>query len=901
MREGQPHVIHLKDYEVPGYLIEQTALDVELSEEETRVRASLTMKQNPEGRRETRLVLDGSTDLATQSIAIDGRQLSHNEYAIEDGKLTLFDLPEQFVLETDVTIKPQDNKSLSGLYQSGDMFCTQCEAEGFRNITWYLDRPDVLSEFTTTITADKAKYPVLLSNGNAQSREDFGDKHRVTWHDPFLKPAYLYALVAGDLEFIEDTFTTASGRQVTLQIFTEAHNIDKVDFAMESLKTSMRWDEETYGREYDLDIFMVVAVDSFNMGAMENKGLNIFNTSCVLAHPETTTDAGFQRVESVVAHEYFHNWSGNRVTCRDWFQLSLKEGFTVLRDQQFSADQWSSSVCRIEQVQMLRSAQFPEDAGPMAHPIRPPSFIEINNFYTATVYEKGAEVVGMLATLLGPDDFRKGTDLYFERHDGQAVTTEDFVRAMTDASGADLVQFQHWYDQAGTPSLDVSGHYDEANQCYELTISQTTPPTPGQPVKVPLHMPITLGLVGASGQDIPFEVKGESARMIQSELGFSRVLELREAKQTFQLTGVTEAPVPSIGRHFSAPVKINFDYSLEELGFLSRHDSDGFNRWEAGQRLSIALIGALESGTDNEQLEEAKEAFRAMMRHHLAAAQRVNDDAVDGASVAYNLALPGLAFLSELRGEVNVDTLVAARKAAKSIVADDLQEELVGALAAARSDGPFEMTPSAVGRRAIVTICLDYLLASSHDSAVSFAEDIYRSADNMTLWAGALRSVVGSELPSAAAARDWMLADFYTKGEKDALVMDLWFSIQAAGAGSDAVDRVKALMSHPDYTLEVPNRMRSVLGAFAGQNMAGFHAASGDGYALLADTVIKLDQFNPQMAARMLGPLTRWRKFDSSRQALMRGALERIQSQDALSADVFEVVSKSLDGPSTEA
>ena len=901
MREGQPDVIHLKDYEVPGYLIEQTALDVELGEEETRVRASLRMKQNPNGRRETRLVLDGSIDLATQSIAIDGRELFHNEYAIEDGKLTLFDLPEQFVLETDVTIKPQANKSLSGLYQSGDMFCTQCEAEGFRNITWYLDRPDVLSEFTTTITADKAKYPVLLSNGNAQSREDLGDKHRVTWHDPFLKPAYLYALVAGDLELIEDTFTTASGRRVTLQIFTEAHNIDKVDFAMESLKTSMRWDEETYGREYDLDIFMVVAVDSFNMGAMENKGLNIFNTSCVLAHPETTTDAGFQRVESVVAHEYFHNWSGNRVTCRDWFQLSLKEGFTVLRDQQFSADQWSSSVCRIEQVQMLRSAQFPEDAGPMAHPIRPPSFIEINNFYTATVYEKGAEVVGMLATLLGPDDFRKGTDLYFERHDGQAVTTEDFVRAMADASGADLAQFQHWYDQAGTPILDVSGHYDEANQCYELTISQTTPPTPGQAEKVPLHVPITLGLIGASGQDIPFELSGESARTIQSESGFSRVLELREAKQTFQLTGVTEKPVLSIGRHFSAPVKINFDYSLEELGFLSRHDSDGFNRWEAGQRLSIALIGALESGTDNEQLEEAKQAFKAMMLHHLAAAQRVKDDAVDCASVAYNLALPGLAFLGELRGEVNVDTLVAARKAAKSIVADDLYEELVGAMTAARSEAPFEMTPSAVGRRAVVTICLDYLLASSHDSAVSLAEDIYRSADNMTLWAGALRSVVGCELPSAAAARVWMLADFYTKGKKDTLVMDLWFSIQAAGAGSDAVDKVKTLMSHPDYTLEVPNRMRSVLGGFAGQNMAGFHAASGDGYALLADTVIKLDQFNPQMAARMLGPLTRWRKFDLSRQALMRGALERIQSQDTLSADLFEVVNKSLDAPSTEA
>jgi aminopeptidase N len=894
MRDGQPHVIYLKDYQAPDYLIEHTTLDVDLGEEVTRVRAVIRFNENPEGTGKRELTLDGGKDLDTRSIAIDGRQLSHNEYKIEGETLTLFEVPEQFVLETEVLIKPQENMALSGLYKSGDMFCTQCEAEGFRHITWYLDRPDVLSEFETTITADKAAYPVLLSNGNAVAREDLGDRHRVTWRDPFLKPAYLYALVAGDLEHIEDHFVTMSGRRVTLQIFTEAHNIDKVDFAMESLKTSMRWDEEVYGREYDLDIFMIVAVDSFNMGAMENKGLNIFNTSCVLAHPETTTDAAFQRVESVVAHEYFHNWSGNRVTCRDWFQLSLKEGFTVLRDQQFSCDQWSPSVCRIEQVQMLRSAQFPEDAGPMAHPIRPPSFIEINNFYTATVYEKGAEVVGMLATLLGPDTFRRGTDLYFERHDGQAVTTEDFVQAMIDASGADLDQFQTWYHQAGTPVIEARGDYDAAAKTYTLTLRQSTPPTPGQKEKQPLHMPITLGLVGEDGLDLAFEVEGHSAREIKGHDGYSRVLELRESEQVFVLSGVASKPVPSVARHFSAPVKLNIDYSLEELAFLSRHDSDGFNRWEAGQRLAIHLIDTLERGDEGASRDEASAMFLSVMTHHLKEALNVAESDVDGAGLAYNLSLPGLAFLGELRAEINVDSLVDARNAVRRMVADRCFDELSAVLEAALTDEPFVMTAKAVGRRALVNVCLDYLLASERDEAVAMAERVYRGADNMTLWAGALRAVVGSELPSANAARAWMLEDFYTRGQKDALVMDLWFSIQAASGREGAVERVKALMAHPDYTLKNPNRMRSVLGAFAGQNVSGFHESTGAGYAVLADTIIKLDRFNPQMAARMLGPLTRWRKYDALRRELMKAALEKIQAQAELSPDVFEVVGKSL-------
>ena len=592
MKEGQPSVIYLKDYQVPDFLIDKTVLRFEIHDDQTRVISQLSMRRNPEAASTTAdLVLNGGPGLTTQAISIDDRTLLNNEYQITDETLTLGGLPETFELKTEVCIRPQDNLALSGLYQSGGMFCTQCEAEGFRNITWYLDRPDVMSVFETTIEASLSQFPVLLSNGNAIYREIQGDRQQVTWQDPFKKPAYLFALVAGDLEHVESDFITQSGRTVTLQIFTERHNIDKVDFAMESLKASMTWDEGAYGREYDLDIFMIVAVESFNMGAMENKGLNIFNTSCVLAHPDTTTDAGFQRVEAVVAHEYFHNWSGNRVTCRDWFQLSLKEGFTVLRDQQFSADRWSRGVCRVGQVSTLRSAQFPEDAGPMAHPIRPPSFIEINNFYTATVYEKGAEVVRMLHTLLGESDFRLGTDCYFDRHDGQAVTTEDFVKALEAASGRDLMQFRRWYDQAGTPVVTAYGEYLADQEIYRLTLSQQTPATPGQSDKAPLHMPITLGLIGPDGQDLDFQ----GAEVSLDGQSRSQVLSLTEAQQVFEIKGVAQAPLPSIARGFSAPIKLLMDYSAEELAFLCRHDSDPFNRWEAGQRLAVLTIESVQS------------------------------------------------------------------------------------------------------------------------------------------------------------------------------------------------------------------------------------------------------------------------------------------------------------------
>ncbi len=896
MKEGQPKAIYLKDYKVPPYLIDETHLHVDIHEDVTTVTTTLKVRRNPDSEVVPNLVLDGSKDLVTNSVAIDGRELTSNEYGQEEESLAVFDVPETFELTTQVEIKPQDNTALEGLYKSGDMFCTQCEAEGFRNITWYLDRPDVLSKYTTTVAADKNKYPILLSNGNDIDRGEEGDRHWVTWQDPFMKPAYLFALVAGDLQHIEDEFVTMSGRKVKLQIFTEAHNIDKVDYAMTSLKNAMRWDEEVYGREYDLDIFMIVAVESFNMGAMENKGLNIFNTSCVLAHPDTTVDSAFQHVEAVVAHEYFHNWSGNRVTCRDWFQLSLKEGFTVLRDQQFSADMGSPTVCRVGDVAFLKTAQFPEDAGPMAHPIRPDSFIEINNFYTVTVYEKGAEVVRMIRTLLGAERFRAGTDLYFDRHDGQAVTTEDFVKAMEDANDVDLSQFRIWYQQAGTPVVKAAGDYDEKAKTFTLSVEQSCPPTPGQDEKAPYHMPLTVGLLDDEGSDIRFASVGlDVASIDDSDDHYSAVLNLKEASQEFVFRGIEEAPTPSLLRGFSAPVKLDYDYSRDDLMFLMSHDADGFNRWEAGQRLAVdviqEMVGQIEAGSDPVVDERLIKAFDANLTQAVDGDKNPN---LDKAMIANMMVLPQLNYMIDLEEVANVEALCEARKAVQQAVAKKLGGLLLSVYKLNQKDTKYAAGAAQIGERSLKNVALQYLMAPEDTEMVSLCVDQFKKGANMTDVDAALRSLTWSAAKSAQEPKQKALTDFYNKWTNEALVIDRWFTLQALNPLPGTLDDVKSLMQHEAFDIKVPNRMRSLVSAFAMNNVANFHQKDGGGYAFLADRVIELNAINPQMAARILTPLTRWRKFDESRQELMKGELARILEVEDISKDVYEIVSKSL-------
>ncbi|MNO82249.1 Aminopeptidase N [compost metagenome] len=741
-----------------------------------------------------------------------------------------------------------------------------------------------MSTFTTTVIAEQHRYPVLLSNGNPIGSGPADDgRHWATWEDPFMKPAYLFALVAGDLWCVEDSFTRQSGREVTLRIYVEPENIDKCDHAMVSLKKSMRWDEEVYGREYDLDIFMIVAVNDFNMGAMENKGLNIFNSSCVLARAETATDAAHQRVEGVVAHEYFHNWSGNRVTCRDWFQLSLKEGFTVFRDAEFSADMNSRTVKRIEDVAYLRTHQFAEDAGPMAHPVRPDSFIEISNFYTLTVYEKGAEVVRMVRTLLGAEGFRKGSDLYFERHDGQAVTTDDFIKAMEDANGVDFTQFKRWYNQAGTPRLEVSEAYDAAAQTYSLTFRQSCPQTPDKAEKLPFVIPVELGLLDAAGNDLPLQLAGEATAQ-----GTSRVLSVTEAEQTFTFQGIQAKPLPSLLRGFSAPVKLSFPYDRDQLMFLMQHDSDGFNRWEAGQQLSVQvlqeLIGQHQRG----------EALKLDQRLITALGTVLGNESLDPAMVAEMLSLPGEAYLTEISQVADVDAIHAAREFARQQIAEHLFDALWARYQANREvsrSTAYVAEAKHFARRSLQNIALSYLMQSGKQQVLEATLEQFEHCDNMTERLTALAVLVNSPFE---AERAKALAAFAEHFKDNPLVMDQWFSVQAASTLPGGLARVKALMQHPAFTLKNPNKVRALIGAFAGQNLVNFHAADGSGYRFLADLVIELNALNPQIASRQLAPLTRWRKYDDARQALMKGELERILASGELSSDVYEVVSKSL-------
>ncbi|MBB3331192.1 aminopeptidase N [Halomonas campaniensis] len=875
---SDPQATHLSDYRPPAYRVTRTELTFDLDPAATRVKARLHLERHPERDAGLPLTLHGE-QLSLKAIALDGEPLEADEYEIDAAGLTVHRVPERFHLDTEVEIAPEANTALEGLYQSNGMYCTQCEAEGFRRITYYPDRPDVMATFSTTVIGDAEREPVLLSNGNPVERGALPNgRHFVTWEDPHPKPSYLFALVAGDLEKVEDSFTTMSGREVTLQIWVEEENLGKTEHAMASLKRAMAWDEQAYGREYDLDLFMIVAVNDFNMGAMENKGLNIFNSAAVLTHPHTATDAAFQRVESIVAHEYFHNWSGNRVTCRDWFQLSLKEGFTVFRDQCFSADTNSPAVKRIEDVSFFRTAQFAEDDGPTAHPVRPDHYIEIGNFYTLTIYEKGAEVVRMLANLVGEAAFRAGSDRYFERFDGQAVTIEDFVGCMAEASGLDLTQFMRWYDQAGTPEIDAHGEYDYANAEYRLILRQRTPATPGQPDKQPLHIPVRLGLVGTkSGRDLPLTLEGET-------LGSDAVIHLREAEQEFLFTDVSEAPVPSLLRGFSAPVKLRFPYGREDLAFLLAHDGDGFNRWDAGQRLAMLalddLIAAHRNGVEKVMDTRVIEAFRGLL----------TAETDDRAVLAEMLTLPSEAYIAEQQPLVDVDAIHAARTFVKQGLATALRDDFLRVYRENRLDEPYAPTPAQIARRSLKNVALSYLMAIEDEEGIELARQQFEADHNMTDVRHALTLLTHSsrdELSEPA------LRAFGEKWAHDTLVMDQWFAIQVTRPQPDVLDRVKFLMAHPAFSLKNPNKVRALIGTFAGQNRVNFHRLDGEGYRLLADVVIELNRLNPEIAARLITPLTRWARFDEQRQALMKAELERIRAEE-LSPNVYEVVEKAL-------
>jgi len=879
MSNAQPQAIYLKDYQQPNYFIEKTVLDFELFEDKTIVRSTLSLVRNQQNE-DASLVLNGH-DLELVSIAIDGRQLDSSEYRLTDESLELNDLPESLNLQIQTSIKPQENTALEGLYKSSGMFCTQCEAEGFRRITYYLDRPDVMSVFEVSITAQQDRYPVLLSNGNLVSSEKFDDgRHKTVWHDPHKKPCYLFALVAGDLQHIEDSFTTMSGTDVTLRIYVEPQNINKCDYAMDALKRSMKWDEEVYGREYDLEIFNIVAVDDFNMGAMENKSLNIFNSSCVLANPETSTDATFQRIEAIVAHEYFHNWSGNRVTCRDWFQLSLKEGFTVFRDSEFSSDMGSRSVKRIEDVTLLRTAQFAEDAGPMAHAIRPASFIEISNFYTLTIYEKGAEVVRMIHNLLGKESFRRGSDLYFERHDGQAVTTEEFVKAMEDASGQDLSLFRNWYGQAGTPEIKVTDQFDESLGEYRLTLEQSCRPTPETQQKQPYHIPVEIGLLLASGEDASLICISDNEFDAENS-----VLGLKKAKETFVFSGLKEKPVPSLLRGFSAPVKLSYPYSRDELLFLMANDNDGFNRWDAGQTLATDII--LQIAQDIEQDKRLKLDERLLQVYR----DLLSNSDLDQAVITKMMTLPSLAFLIEQQDGANVQLLHQAREFVKGTLSQVLYSDFLSCYQANHSNSDYQSDFASMAKRGLKNLCLHYMLHSGEAGCELIAKAQFDSSNNMTDQSGALGALVNSQF--ASLAQD-CLNQFYEQWKHDALVVNLWFSLQASSEHIKGVDDINGLLNHDAFDIKNPNKVRSVIGVFAGQNLKHFHQVDGEGYSWLAEQVIELDKLNPQIASRLLGPLTKWQRLSVESGQLMRNALEIISNSDNLSKDVYEVVNKSL-------
>lgn len=871
MKTDQPVAIYRKDYRPFPYAIDVLDLTFQLFDEKTVVTAKTIYRKNSsEDGAAGELFLYGE-ELELVSIKRDGSSLSEANYTIDDKGLRISDPGTSFTLEIKTVIYPEKNSSLEGLYRSSGNYCTQCEAEGFRKITYYPDRPDVLTRFTTRIEADKTQCPVMLSNGNRVEMGDLPDnRHYVIWEDPFAKPSYLFALVAGRLVSLDDKFITRSGRNVELKIYVEERNKDKCEHAMKSLKKAMRWDEDVFGLEYDLDIFMIVAVDDFNMGAMENKGLNIFNSKYVLSTPESATDLDYLGIEGVIGHEYFHNWTGNRVTCRDWFQLSLKEGLTVFRDQEFSSDMNSRPVQRIDDVRLLRNVQFREDSGPMAHPVRPDSFVEINNFYTATIYNKGAEVIRMMHTLIGAEAFRKGMDLYFKRHDGQAVTCDDFVAAMEDASGVDLVQFRNWYSQAGTPRLTVQTEWDDQLFEYTITIKQHCKPTPGQETKQPFHIPIKIGLLGENGK----------------ELTQPRVLELKKNEETFTVVGTKQPPVLSFLRDFSAPVKVEPFQEKEDLAFLMADDSNLFNRWDCAQQLSTGVILDVAA-----QLHRGEEPVVGTF--YLDAVEKTLTGQMDDKDlVALALQLPTETTLAQEMDVIYPQHLHNARVYVKKSIATHCKEQLLKLYHENCSTEPYSITPEAKGQRSLKNLCLSYLMAMEpmNEEIVSLCLSQYNNATNMTDCLAAITLLSNSD----TTVRTQVIADFYDRWKNDSLVLDKWFSIQALSQLPTVMAEVRSLLEHPAFSIKNPNKVRSLIGAFCSGNHVHFHSENGEGYRFLSAQIIALNKINPQIAARLLSPMTSWKRYEPKLRGLMEKELQRVLAQQDLSQDVYEIVKNSL-------
>jgi aminopeptidase N len=880
MRTEEPRPIRLKDYRPPDWLIDTVELDISLDPAATRVRAKLRLKPNGTSA-PAPLVLDGE-DLVLRSLALDGKEVPKESYVATPEQLTIAQPPNgPFELEIETLIDPAANTQLMGLYRAGSTYCTQCEAEGFRRITYFLDRPDVMAVYTTRIEADKDEAPILLANGNlvAQGLVPGTNRHFAVWHDPFKKPCYLFALVGGRLARVADSFTTMSGREVALHIYVEPGKEDRALYAMDSLKRAMRWDEEAFGREYDLDIFMIVAVSAFNMGAMENKGLNIFNDKFVLASPATATDTDYAHIEAVIAHEYFHNWTGDRITCRDWFQLCLKEGLTVFRDEEFSSDQRSRAVERISSVRALRAHQFVEDAGPLAHAVRPEAYREINNFYTTTVYDKGSEVVRMIKVLLGPRLFRQGMDLYFTRHDGEAATVEQFVQCFADVSGRDFTQFMRWYTQAGTPEVVLATRYDAQTKTYRIDAKQSVPPTPGQPHKEPMIIPLALGLVGKDGRDLPLMLDGR-----RLDTG---VIEISKPDQSFVFSGVAEPPIPSVNRNFSAPIKLNLPLDARELHFLAAHDADPFNRWQAVQTLAMSLL------TDNVVALRNGAAARSDDELVDVLAGALGNRALEPAFIALTLTPPSEADIArEIGCDVDPDAVYQARRALRAVIGERLQPALTEAYHRLSTSAPYRPDAAGAGRRALKNLCLDLLAATGAAGAVALALSQYQSADNMTDRMAALETLAQRDRPERAQALD----DFYTRYADDPLIIDKWLSLQAAIPEPATLERVRALTSHPAFSMTNPNRIRALIGSFAQANNTQFNRIDGKGYDFVADIVLALDSKNPQVAARLTGAFRSWRALEPRRRERAERTLRRVAAAQNLSRDVADIVARTLLG-----
>lgn len=880
MTSSKPKTTYLKDYAVPDFLVEKVSMHFDLNETATKVTTLMNLKRNPKAKNPKATLRLNGEELELQRVLLNSKPLAATEYEVDAQSLSIAQVPDQFSLETEVKINPQANTKLSGLYKTSGNYCTQCESEGFRRITYFLDRPDILTKFTTTISADKNLYPILLSNGNLVAEKQLANnRHWVKWEDPSLKPCALFALVAGDLGYIQDTFTTMNGRPVDLFVYVEKDKTPQADYAMQALKRAMLWDEKTFGREYDLNRYMLVAVSDFNFGAMENKGLNIFNDKYILAKPDIATDADYIAIESVIGHEYFHNWSGNRVACRDWFQISLKEGLTMFRDQSFTADLHSKTVKRIQDVRTIRSAQFAQDASPMAHPVRPDSYIEVSNFYTVTVYHKGAELIRMLQTILGQEQFRNAMDLYFSRHDGQAVTTDDFIQAMEDNANLDLSQFRYWYQQAGTPVVDIEANYDADKKHYTLRIKQSCPPTPQQPSKQPFHIPLAVALFDQHGNELPLQLTDET-----KPSDSPRILNIKTTEANFTFTNLPSAPIPSLLRNFSAPVKLHYAYSEADLIFLMTHDSDAFSRWNAGQELAANIMLRLINAYDKKKTLTVPENFIAAYRKLL------TNTKLNKQLAAEMLCLPTEASLYELLDEVDVVAVHEVRQQVQQQLARALSADFLLVYQNNHISGEYKITAEAMGKRSLKNICLAYLMQTNDAQIRQMCLLQFNDADNMTDIMGALTALNDSK----CAEREQTLAAFYQRFGQESLLVDKWFALQARSTLDDTLATVKSLLKHKDFNIKNPNRVRSLLGTFCSANHIRFHDITGAGYKLLTDYILKLNTINPQVAARIIEPMISWRKFDAQRQKLMTAQLKRITKAPKLSKELYEIVQKSL-------